>query len=194
MTPEDFARSSWQAGGPTIPLPQIEELRARADKFRRKIARRNLIEYIAGIFVIAAFGIMLFTMPIAPLRIGCAMVIGGTLVVLWQLHKRASPLSPPRHGGQHSVLAYQRSELARQRDALASVFSWYLLPLIPGMLVIMASPLFMLPVEQWQMPPPDVMIRFAFVGVVFGGIYWINQIAARRLQGEIDALDALCAE
>ncbi len=194
MTSEEFARSSWQASSATPPLPEIEDLRASAKAFRRKIARRNLIEYIAGAFVVIAFGALALFGPFAPMRIGSAMVAAGTLVVLWQLHRRGSPLLPHEHGGQQSLLDYHRQELVRQRDAVASVFSWYLLPLIPGMVVVMATPLLMLPMDQWQLPPSDALFVMGCVVAVFVGVYVLNKVAAHRLTREISALDALRSE
>ncbi len=194
MTPEEYARDSWQSGGAAAPLPPLEELRKRADKFRRKIVRRNWIEYAAGLFVIVMFGIGAVGAPLLALRIGCALVVGGTLVVLWQLHKRGSPLTPPTHGGQLSVLDYRRRDLARQRDALNSIFVWYLLPLIPGGLVVLASPILSLPVSEWQLPPLSVLPGFILPVAFFIGVYALNKWAARKLQGEIDEIDALMAE
>lgn len=194
MTPEEFARGSWQDGTAAAPLPPLEELRGRADRFRRKIVRRNWIEYAAGIFVLVAFGFGMVTAPLAALRIGCALTVGGTLVILWQLHRRASPLTPMEQGGQLSVLDYQRRELVRQRDALDSIFTWYLLPLVPGMLVILASPLLSLPLAQWDWPPVDAQMAMAFPVFVFVVIYLLNKRAARQLQGQIDEIEALQAD
>ena len=193
MTPEEFARDSWQHSGSAAALPPLDELRDRADRFRRKIVRRNWIEYAAGAFVILAFAAVALFVPLPALRIGAALVIGGTCVVLWQLHRRGSPLTPMEHGGAMSVLDYQRRELVRQRDALDSIFTWYLLPLIPGMLTIMAAPLLSLPVSQWQWPPAEVLQTIGLVAFVFAAIYLLNKRGARQLQVRIDAIDALRA-
>ncbi|WP_052768968.1 hypothetical protein [Aurantiacibacter marinus] len=193
MTPEEHARASWQNEGETMPLPPIEELRARADQFRRTIVRRNWGEYAAGAFVILAFSTMAVTGPLLAMRIGAALIVGGTCVVLWQLHRRGSPLSPMEHGGQLSVLEYQRRELVRQRDALASVFRWYLLPLMPGMAIMMLAPLLSTAPAQWAMPPATALLAMASVVAVFAGIYVLNKWGARKLQSEIDEIDFLKA-
>lgn len=194
MMSDKIARDSWKAADTTTPLPALDELRARANKFRRVIRRRNLVEYAAGILVIVMFGIGALTAPLLALRVGCAMVAGGTCVVMWQLYRRGRPLSPPEHGGRLSVLEFQRRELARQRDALDSIFTWYLLPLIPGMAVIMAAPLLSLPPDAWRMPPADALFVMATVVGVFAAVYLLNKWGARRLQRQIDEIDALMAE
>ncbi len=194
MTPEEFARDSWQSGEASAPLPPLDELRERAERFRSKIVRRNWTEYAAGLLVIVMFGLGVLFAPLPALRIGSALVVGGTLVIMWQLRSRGSPLAPPTHGGQLSVLDYRRRELARQRDALDSIFTWYLLPLIPGMATIMAAPLLSTSPAEWQMPPFEMWRTIGIIVAVFVGIYALNKWGARKLQQEIDEIDALMAE
>ena len=193
MTPDEFARDSWHREAATAALPPIEELRARADKFRRTIANRNLREYIAGGLVIVAFAAMAVLAPFAAMKIGAAMVAFGAAYVMWQLRRRGTPLDPAREGGALSLLEFQRRELVRQRDALDSVFSWYLLPLVPGMLVLMASPMLATPVEQWVLPSPGMAIRLAAPFAVFFGVWLLNKWAAGQLQKQVDEIDALRA-
>lgn len=201
MTPEEFARDSWQSGGSAAPLPPLEELRARADKFHRTIARRNWLEYAVGIVLIATFGSVLLFGPLpwhdgptAVVKLASALALVGVAVVMWQLHHRAAPLSPPEHGGQLSVLEFQRRELVRQRDALKSVLLWYLAPLVPGLLVFMAGPLLAGPLDQWEWPSLGSALRLLVAPAIFVGVWWINQLAAGMLQREIDEIDALKAE
>lgn len=191
MNPEEFTRDSWKGESNSQSLPPIGELRERADRFRRRIHRRNLLEYLAGVLVIAGFGVNAWLVPIAMLRIGAALIIGGTCVVLWQLHRRTTPLTPPENSGQLPILEYQRHELVRQRDALESIFTWYLLPIIPGLAVTMAIP-FAAP--GWPMGDDSILVtvsRPIFAVVVLGAVYAINKMAARKLQRKIDEIDAL---
>lgn len=194
MMSDQIARDSWKAADDSAPLPSLDELRVRADGFRRVIRRRNLVEYAAGILVVVMFAMGALTAPLLALRMGSALVAGGACVVMWQLYWRGRPLSPPEHGGRMSVLEFQRRELARQRDALDSIFTWYLLPLIPGMAVIMAAPLLSLPPDAWRMPPADALFVMAAVVGVFVAVYLLNKWGARRLQRQIDEIDALMAE
>ena len=89
------------------------------------------------------------------------------------------------------LLEYQRRELVRQRDALDSIFTWYLLPLIPGMAVIMLAPLLSTPLADWEWPPADGLFVMAAVIAVLVGIYALNKFGARYLQGQIDEIDAV---
>ncbi|APE28394.1 hypothetical protein [Aurantiacibacter gangjinensis] len=191
MTPQDFARASWQANAPESALPPIAELRRRADEFRRQIKWRNAIEYAAGALVAAGCIAIIALIPLAVMKAAAALLLAGIATVLWQLHRRGAPLTPASDGGAVSVLEYQRRELVRQRDAIDNVLWWYLLPLVPGMLAFLAVPWLATPMADWQAPPLADWPAFAFPIVVFVGVYALNKWGARRLQREIDAIDAL---
>lgn len=191
MTPEDYVRGSWKGDSASKTLPQINELRERADKFRSKIVRRNRFEYSAGVLVITVFAVLAWLVPIETLRIAAALLIGGIGVVMWQLHRRTTPLTPPENGGQLTVLEYRRRELVRQRDALKSTVTWYLLPLVPGAAVLLAMPVLEPNWPLGSVSTLDLIIRPFFALAVLGAVYAINQISARKLQHEIDEIDAL---
>lgn len=191
MTPEDYVRDSWKGDSASKALPQITELRERADKFRSKIVRRNRFEYSAGVLVITVFAVLAWLVPIETLRIAAALLIGGIGVVMWQLHRRTTPLTPPENGGQLTVLEYRRRELVRQRDALKSTVTWYLLPLVPGAAVLLAMPVLEPNWPLGNVSTLDLIIRPFFALAVLGAVYAINQISARKLQHEIDEIDAL---
>ena len=140
MTTHDPILSAWRTA-PAQPSPvDTAVLRAEADRFARTIRRRNALEYAAGVLVLAGCVGIAVALPLLSARVGAILLAAGIIIVLWQLHRRASPLDPAREGGMMSITDFRRRELERQRDALASVFTWYLLPLIPGAMVLMAVP------------------------------------------------------
>ncbi|GAA0276614.1 hypothetical protein GCM10009127_16670 [Alteraurantiacibacter aestuarii] len=202
MSPEDEARRSWQSSGSASALPPLEELRTRADTFRRKIQRRNLIEYLAGVLVLLGFGWMVIVgplpwtpavIPAAIIRLGSALVMIGTVFTLWQLHRRTAPLDPPVDGGRNSVLDYQRAELVRQRDAIDSVFYWYILPFVPGLAVLLLAPLALSP-QIGELSWFKVVLKVSLAPLVFAAVWWLNKLGARKLQAMIDEIDALRRE
>ena len=194
MTPEEHARDSWQSAPAAGAIPSIEALRARSSRFRRRIARRNAIEYAAGALVIAVFGAYVVFGPGLPLKVASAMLVAATVYVLWQLHRRASALPDEGARGRMPLLEYQRAELVRQRDALDTVFSWYLAPFIPGMLLFFTGPLLMTPIDAWVMPPLRVIGSLAVIAGVFTGIWYLNKVAARHLARKIEDIDRLLAD
>ena len=129
----------WQSQPTEPPRMSPEELRSRMHRFERRIFWRNLREYAAGVVVLIVFGYYEWLFPALLQRIGSTLTIAGTLYVMYQLHRRASARISPADAGMKSCLEYHRQELERQRDALRAVWSWYLLPFVPGMAVFLAG-------------------------------------------------------
>ncbi|ANY19870.1 hypothetical protein A6F68_01353 [Tsuneonella dongtanensis] len=193
MTPEEFARESWQSADTAVALPPLETLRARSDRFRRRIARRNVLEYAAGVFVVAGFGFTLISVPLVPMQIASAMIIAATIYVLWQLHRRAGNLPDDCEAGAVPVLVHQRAALARQRDALKGVFGWYIAPFLPGMALFFASPIVLDPPAVGSEAFFRLLLSGGVLLAISVGVWWINQMAARELQRQIEEIDALIA-
>ena len=192
----------WQQTPDESPRFTPEQLRGRISKFERTIGRRNLVEYIAAALVIVLFAYYCWIFPTLLLRLGCVLLILGTAFVVYQLHRRASARHAPADMGLRNCIDFQRSELARQRDALNAVWSWYLLPFVPGMAV------FLLGLFQFTMHIAEAagrpfrsgiaVMAFSFVAaciaIVFAAIWLLNRRAAGYLQREIDELDRLTSD
>lgn len=162
---------------------------ARADaRFRRRIRRRDAIEYVAGLLGMGVFAISAILIPDWGVRLGCAAIILGMAIVLRNLWRRR-PATPDAALGTPS-LAFYRATLVAQRDAVASVWRWYLAPPVPGMVLLLLA---VLRSSAERMPLWTALLGTVLtvlpVAVVFFGIHRLNRSAARRLQTMIDALD-----
>ncbi|NCP11892.1 MAG: hypothetical protein GW859_08090 [Sphingomonadales bacterium] len=169
------------------------ELERKARAFRRRIALRDAIEYAASALVAAIFVYYAWAARDWRMTAACALVIVGMAVVvrgLWS--RRLTPL--PAALGEAS-LRYHRDQLVRQRDALVSVWRWYIAPTIPGVIAF-AAVVASIAAERtasdlaWLVMLPTL----AFVFTVFYAIHRLNLRAARALQAEIDQLDRGCDE
>lgn len=187
MTERDPIQTLWasqQIEGFTM---SVEEIRRRASRLQTNVQRRNVGEYAVGGALIVVFTAAAFFAESTLGKIGCALTAAGVAVVMWRLAVVA------RAASAHDVLAaeswaiFYRSELVRQRDALASIWGWYLGPLVPGMVVYWLS--------IALKPGADVsdgVIATAGLGataIVFALVASANKRAAAVLQAEIDALD-----
>ncbi len=181
------ARNVWSAQETEGFAMPIEEIRARSTKLQSKVRHRNAWEYAAALVVVAAFGCYAWFLPGLLLKTGSVLVILGTMVVVWQLHWRASAETPPLGDSVMEHLAFQRRELARQRDALRSVALWYLGPFVPGFTLFLLG--------LYQRVPPNHAVPAALhatIGLsvaVFVGVWVLNRWGAARIQKQIDALD-----
>jgi len=187
---DDPAKEAWQASVEIAGAPPLEEVRKGANKFYRTIRRRNAVEYVACVVVVAAFTSYVFVLPHVLQKIGSAMIVLATFYVAWQLHRRASA-EPPEKAGTMPLLVFAREQLLRQRDALRSIFWWYILPFIPG-LVVMSVGNGLDPGFAAKGPPLWVRwLVFAGLGAALAVVWWLNQLGARKLQRRIAEIDAL---
>jgi hypothetical protein len=180
----------WQAQG-SGPAPlTLEELRKRGDRFHSQIARRNLREYLVMALLIPYFGYFAWTSPLPLMRVGNGLMIAGLLYMTYQLHRRAAAADAPAEMAWNTCLAFHRAELERQRDALNSVWKWYLGPLVPGMATILAAGC----IAAFPRSTVAGILVLVCGGAAAVGLWWmgrLNRRAAAGIQRQIDALDAL---
>ena len=166
----------------------VAEVQASSGKFQRRIQGRNAREYVASAVMVVFFGFEFWRDGDLLVRIGFALLIAGLCYLAWQLHVRASWSPLPKDAGLSSYVEYKRRELERQRDALNSVWRWYLGPLVPGMAVLLLA-FFRANPGHLKHPAFIVVPEAIFFAAVSFVIAKLNSNAARRLQKEIDELD-----
>jgi hypothetical protein len=191
VSPGDL-RSLWQTMPTDVVVMSAEEMRERARKFKRRIQRRNMIEYAACAIVVVAFGrYATFTEPATPLwPIANIAIIIGTLVIAFNLHRIARAGAAPQAASVADLIAFHRGELMRQRQALVSVWKWYLLPVAPGLLLWFAAVIVGRPDGPDGARWISAMIFAAVLTVaMFIVIILLNLLGAARLQRMIDDLD-----
>lgn len=164
------------------PMP-LEEVRKRAGNFHSKIYWRNMREYFVSVVVIVWFGYFLWTDPTPLVRAGNAMMIAGTVYMMWQMHRRGAAGSLPVGVSASAWMDFYRRELVRQRDALRSIWKWYLAPFVPGIILILVGRAI-----QFQGKLTPVFVTAAICIAVFAGIWALNAWVARKLQRRIDEL------
>ena len=182
-----------QAGQASVELagaPPLKKVRKDADKFYRTIRRRNVIEYVACAIAVVLFASKIFTGPHILHKVGAAMIVAAAIYAPWQLHRRASAVSPDMALGM-PIYEFLRGQLVRQRDALRSVLVWYVLPFVPGIILIFAGNGLDPEIEAAGPPIWQRWLAIAVVLSIFGFVWWINQVVARKLQKRIDEIDAL---
>ena len=167
-----------------------DTLESRSRRLDNRIRNRNRFEYLAGGIVIIASlllgGWLLLGGPVGQpdLMVGGGFVALalGALVSMIQLRRKTGGTTLP-DGAQSSVNSY-RAELVRQRDALRSVFGWYIAPFLPGFLLIYGASLLDPSAMLWAVLLPAVITVAFLVWVV-----WANRRAAACIDQEIVALD-----
>jgi hypothetical protein len=149
---------------------------------------RNRREYLAVAAVVLWFGYGAWASPVASMRVGDAMVVAGALYVACELHRRAAASPAPRELAGQSCLAFHRAQLARQRDALRSVWKWYIGPFVPGLAVVLA-PGCVACFRRSAAIGLLSLIPVAAVALLLWLVGRLNGRAAAGIQRQIDALE-----
>src|SRR5687767_3044476 len=174
---EPDLKSLWQSQEPEETPMALDEIRIHAGRFQRRIRFRNAIEYAAGLIVVPAFAAWAWTAPDVITKAGAALTVIGALFCLWQLHVRGGARPAPEASAA-ALLDFHRRELVRQRDALRSVWLWYLGPFVPGMLLIQLGDFLTPPKNPAISVEADRAITGMFtvvVVLVFAVIFLVNR-------------------
>lgn len=183
---DEQLKQLWKEQPVTTAPISLDDVRAKARRFNRRVALRNAIEYIACVLVCIVFGFYIVHFPHRLIRAGSVLVMLGACFVAWQMHRRASSQPLPSEAGAQSWIAFRRGQLARQRDALRSVAWWYVGPFVPGVVVFRCGVEFELDASA---PFARGWTANLFIAGVLLCVIALNLFAAGQLQRKIDALD-----
>jgi hypothetical protein len=179
----DELQDLWQSQNPEPIHMSMEEIRRKAVKLQRRVRWRNVREYVSCLAGIVISGRWIWTMSNPIMRAGSAVMVVSMLYVIYQLYRRGA--SREITG---DCLEFHRRELERQRDAVASVWHWYLGPMVPPLLIWTIGSV------AYNRAPRHLWFVAAFSVVCaafFYGVGRLNQRAAGCLQRQIDELDKL---
>ena len=170
----------------------LENIHDRAARFQRRISLGNAIEYVASVFVVAIFGWYCWVLPGWMTKLGTALVIAAMPFILWQLHRRGGAHRLP-DASALGLIDFHRRELERRRDALRTAWLWYILPVIPGIVLMMLG-------RWYQFHVPGRPIALDHLVIILGAIIallilavvrLVQVLGAAKLQKKIDEIDKL---
>lgn len=173
----------------TVTLENVHEMAA---KFQRYIYRRNTVAFAAQVLVIAIFGWYVWVFPGWMAKLGSALVIAAVFFGMWQFFRRGSAHKLPE-GSALALLDFHRRELERRRDFLRSYWSWFILPLAPGLLLMLLGRWYQIHVPWRSLPWDREVVTLSGVIVILGIgiIVLVQRLRAMHLQRQIDELDKL---
>jgi hypothetical protein len=176
-------RSLWQNQEVEKVTITIDEVRRRSECFERRVYWRNVREYVAGAAGIAWL-LTIVWLEHGRLLLPSLILVAGTVYVMVQLHRR-SARTLPSNAGLRSALEFHRMELERQRDALRSVWRWYLLPFVPGLLAVLVG------AGLDRGFSPRLLIIAVALALMLIGVWRLNQWGARKLERRIEKIRAM---
>ena len=191
MTERPDVKTLWRNQEREDNAVTLEHIHERASQFQKRIRRGLLIEYVASIFVVLIFGFYIWVFPGWMIKAGSALIILAAAFAICQMRRRMSAQNVP-DAQRLELIAFHRRELVRQRDAWTSAWLWYIAPFLPGMVLMGMGRWFQFH-ASWRSLAWDheiIILASAFAVLVLGSIWLLQMRAAKRLQKEIDALDA----
>lgn len=138
-------------------------------RFEKRIDRRDNREIIAFVFSILFFGGMLAIRGFTLLEnIGFGLLIAYSLLVIYILLKvkKSKPVFSISQSVKEQLINY-KSYVRSQQKLLENVLYWYLLPMLPGMILL------------YMNRGASIIIGGSFiVALIFFGIHKLNKRAA----------------
>jgi hypothetical protein len=163
-------------------VTQVNEIRTKAERLDSRNRRWRLLTVLLVILLVAAEAWQVWRQEAILERAGDLLTIAAFVYVACRFRKQRMAARPVVLGRSNG-LEFYRAELLRQRDL--SKDSWgYLLPFAPGV----ALSLFGRGIENRT--TGQVVALAAFGVGLFFCIAWWNAHMARKLQSEINAVDA----
>lgn len=172
---EDELKTIWQTSNErmeTLNLHTIKlnKMNERIKKFEKSIKRRNNLEIIVAIGIIACYGIYVYIKPQPLAKIGAVFTILYCLNVIYQLRKTEAkqPNFDVMRSVKDQLLAYE-AYVKEEQKLLSTVLYWYLLPLLPGMILFLIGTGI-----TWL---PGLIYFGLFIPFVFVSVYYWNRKA-----------------
>lgn len=173
----------------TVTLDIIHE---NAAKFQRGVRLGNTVEYIACAFAAAIFGLYVWLLPGWMTKLGSGLIIVALFYIVWQLHRRGAAHRVPDDAAA-GLIDFHRSELTRRRDLFTTAWRWYILPVVPGMVLMLLGRWFQFHAAGRSLAwDHQVIVLGAIIAALIVGVVRLVQLnAAGKLQRKIDELDRL---
>lgn len=186
----DSLANAWRAIDDGATPPPLHVVAEEARRLQATVRRRNALEYFAGAVVVALFGWDAWTTAYPLLRLGDLSVAAAALFVCWQIHRRTMPAAAvPTLEARTAALGLGR-DLRQQAEALAGVWRWYLLPFLPGFLMLALGRIAAREPSHQLAAAGGEALFLLVLAVVFYVVWRLNSAAARDLDRSARELES----
>jgi hypothetical protein len=172
----------WQQQEGEEPPMAMNHIRANAERLDAKHRRWGTFTALLFVVIVIVEALQVWMQEALLERAGDSLTIAAFVYVAYRFRRQRAAV-PARALGTTNCVEFYRAELGRQRDL--SKDSWaYLLPFVPGV----ALALFGRGLSERSLSQTIAIISFGVA--LFLGAAWWNAHTARKVQEEIDSLDA----
>jgi hypothetical protein len=184
--PDDHLKALWQGQETETPTMTVQAIRALARNYGADVRDRFLIGAVLVAVEASVFGMMAWRAPNDMVRLGDLLVLFGLAFLIWRARARWPSRLPDTQASVGSLLDFHRAELERQRTSYGGMIL-SVGPMIVGLLVIVYG----LHVARPHAGPKNFAPFFVLMALWFVAAWFVQRRQARRLQGQIDEVDAL---
>ena len=188
----DALRALWQRQPDTKFSMEPDDIQRKFSRLQARLRRRKYFAYVGclGESVIFAWWLIFTAQPIV-MRIGCLLIILGMNFVggqIWlDIRDRQKALQNSSAAGHTNCVDFYRAELVRQRNFHRGIWFWSrLVALLPGLLLM----------GLWgtihgTQDGGSALIVLIATPISAIVAVWLNYRLSRKLQQQIDAIDAM---
>ena len=184
-------KSLWNEQERVMPLPMLSEIKDRARAMHRRLVWRDRIEYAAGLFCMAVFAYVAFVVPVWTIRAACALIVIGIVVTCFNLYRRKSVAPDESASFARNSADFHLEQLRHQHSVISSVATWYIGPIIPGVIAFLMASVYELSKEIGFI---NALIgslpSIAMATLILLGVFLLNMRAARKLKSRIEELES----
>lgn len=188
---EQKLRALWQSLPSETVTFTSEQMQSRVRRFQAKHKRRDRIEYASYAVLFAMVAYMLSLQADWKDWVASGLIVVGGLFAMCNYYRLAGAKTMSSAKSSDKLLDFMRRELTRQRDAAASAWKWYILPVMPAVIFIF--------IYRWMEEGAtltgltdmriSMLLSMALVIAVIGACTLWLFIRAARYQRQLEALD-----
>jgi uncharacterized membrane protein YfcA len=172
----------WEQQSREEQIMPLDDIRTKAERLDKKTRRWRLATAVLFALLLIKGALEVWIQEGILEKAGDLLLMAALVYTAYRYRKQRLA-APPAALGRTNCIDFYRAELVRQRDL--SQDSWRcLLPFVPGVALALLDGVF-----EARTTSQLIAIVAGFVGL-FLGIAWWNAHTARKLQSEIDTLDA----
>jgi hypothetical protein len=172
----------WQAQDREERMLPLTEIRTKAERLDAMNRRWRWVVAVLVVLVVGWEAWQVWTQTEMLERAGDLLTIAAFVYIAFRFRTHCLT-APPAALGRTTGADFYRAAVARQRD-LSKDSAGYLLPFVPGVALALVG-------GGFAERPIIQSVGLVALGVaLFLAVAWWNSHTARRLQNEIDALDA----
>ena len=186
-------KSLWQTLPSETAVFSSAQMQQRAQKFQAKHKRRIMTEYLSFAVLLGIIAFYLTQRADWQAIVGSGLAVIGSIIMLVNYNRLAKVNALPVSNSSETTLDYMRREITRQRDAAATAWRWYVLPVVPFFIFVLVFRWIEEGATLTELTDFRIIILsfFAFIVACLVALIFWQFLNAARYQRQLDALDKL---